>query len=949
MPVSVTGKFVEIKLKAADGGGTWTVDDKHTKDRFQKWMAGLRDMHYVNEHFAHTVHFECDTGIELPHPELKGSTGTASPGEASFIYLDVGAWVGSKDKPWGGANIGPKIKRDFGIVCGPLVLLCTFEYAQSVWQSDGASHRVQITANSCQEWKKQNKNVEPYKSVQALLDCLSRPVEGEINRDKHGSLGAAFVREMRVAKGAHPKYPKEPENWVIHVILGDMHLPVLDKQIDTYGSTPVQLLKERRNSERSTQEVVGPHRVPRLGRVNLPALEAIVGKLISSDKAGETKLLEGFVDIAHRAIDGRGATSVAEGVTDALDVGYGLLATGVGAIHAAAVSDSSGVDYGTMTLTEATDWYEYYCVGKDSKPADIFENAGTHFLQFMQRLGAYTEKKKENASLLDAKFLQLGDFLDFWVGFTCHFRPSNHPDQPVKPSDTGDLMIRHWAKNLLSNTDQGKLVAEAFELAEEKELNPVYLYGNHDNYLGAMTAIDYGSKATLAPRLGWYADAGIFMEHGHQWESSNADNAGKLPTAQVIGTKSPMGVFVTQAAFVRPNCVRAFEGTAAGVVAAKDGTYGQRLDQIVGATSRFIIEGGGFYCYVMGHTHEPCLTTVAISSPRPNPVSRFMDRQNRLSHSKVVITQRGKAHEKILYVPGGAQGASVDIEWREMMGDKAMEWVALEDPVLASPGLLSKAVKGLAVANEKGLRHGTHTFTNVPPGLYEARFYLTRQASQCFRSSSNWRQNRIAVLGISLQGDADNTVGRRYHWEKGKGIIDPIRLRWAFPEEHFKSHSPWFALYREGEANDVVQFGMEQKAYAGHPLMADIKPLLGRPAPHPYRRFKDLLRFPIDAVPIKADPNAQLPDLSRLNRSSRASDTAALLANIKASQLPESGAGVNVGLWELDDVFKQALAQEPLGKWQLRAFLDPDQKELLGAVEIEIVKAPPHGKSKKRA
>lgn len=948
MSVTVTGQFVEMLLKAADGNKKLRPDDE-TKEEFTKRMNNLRKAHYVNERFADTVHFQCDTEIELPHRELRGSRGTQSPNEASFLYLDVGAWVGSKHQPWGGDPKDPKIKRDFGIVCGPLVLLCSFEYALSFPQKDGLGSSVKI-AKSCQEWRDQDKQKEPFKSVKAVLDCLSKPADGEVDDPHQGKLGAVIVREMRKAPGAHAQFPKDEKDWVVHVILGDMHIPVLDKDVQTYGGTPVKMRNEQTGPHEYARTITGPDRVWRRGRVDLQALKAVVLKLISSDAESGTKLLMTMANVANRNITGEG---YAFG-----DQKEDYLASVVAAERVLAglgdakwfYADTAGIKDDTMSFEDATEWYKYYREGKDGKPADIFENAGTHFLQFMQRLATYSDKKNQDSELLDVRFLQLGDFIDFWVGFTCHFKPSNHSDQPVQvTSRIGEQLVHYWATNLLSNTDQGKLVAEALELAEEKELDPIYLYGNHDNYLGSIQGIQYRPKTYLAPRMGSYSRAGVFMEHGHQWEGSNADNAKPTPTTEtVIGTKSPLGLFVTQAAFIRPSAVRAFEGTAAGVVAAATGTYGQRLDQIVGATSRFVTEGGSFYCYVMGHTHEACLTKVVLKSPWKSPISRFMDEHNRLGKGKVFITQRGQRHENILYVSGGDKGVSVDVEWRDMMGDKANEWVALEDPLIKPPEYYTKAVKGLAATNEKGVRRGKHTFTNVPPGLYEARFYLTREALQWFRNSNQLQQNRIAVIGISLQGDAQNTVGRQYRWEKGKGIIDSIRLRWAFPEEHFKKHAPWFALYREGETNDVVQFGMEQQGYSQFLQAAGAQSHVGKKAPHPYRRFQDLISVPWNAVPLKENPNAQMPDLSRRSRSPSIADMAAVFENIKASQWPDSGYGVNVGLWDLDEVFKQALAQEPLGKWQLRAFLDPDQKELLGAVEIEIVKAPPHGKSKKR-
>ncbi len=865
--------FHEVQLKSAGNGRTLTGDE------LKKWLQPLMHDHYSNEDFAARVHYRFDTQLPIPVPMIRGTSGTVSPQEISFVYLDVGAWVGSASGPWGKAG---KIQRDFGVICGPLVLLCSFTYAHK--------------GSSCPAWTKADKTKEPFKSVNALLQKL--PTEST-------DLGEVVVRDMEHASAANPRWPENPDDWVIHVVVGDMHIPVVDRKIQTYGGAAKRSkeLDPQTDAETGVVTTEIPARVPRLGRVDIRPLEDLVKLLVGPNDedgtAGLRKLVELVSPLAQatvvRAFRDEELTT-REKLELALEspalVQLVARALGIGLSAAAALIEESwrrgdwdGVKDGTMKVEEAERWYEYYRTPKEGKPADIFEGAGVHFLQFMNGIAAYVDKQGDH---LPVKFLQLGDMLDFWVGFSCHYEPSADAHTPLhKVHEHGERMVKTWAANLFGNTDQGILVANAIQVAEKKHLGPVYLYGNHDNYLGAKFSVSYpmqGQKTPvrLAKRKAKYHEQGLFMEHGHQWEPSNADSKGLDPLVSryLLGTSSPLGMLVTQAAFIRSGPVRRFEGQAAGLVAEFTGTYGQRMDQIVGAARRFWEHSGDFYCYVMGHTHSACLSQIVLSTKYDGTLIAFRKERENDPRTRLVFTTDGIEIKDDVHVKFRQYNAAeVRVDWMEMLGAKEHEWVSLEDPMAPVPGHLDRAVKGLAMANHAG-PHGYSTF-QAPPGLYVARFYLSREATDPFRET----RNRIAVAGISIEGGEPNKNGVPVFEFDGKTFTRPIFLRWAYDPKHFDDSEAFFALYREHEPIESTS-------------------ILSNNPPHPINKF------------VVVQHNGPMFGRYCLSRAHPVS-------------------------WDFHERTKK-----PIGVWVVRAFMDQAAKKPIGMAKFEVREAK-HGKSRR--
>ena len=625
-----------------------------------------------NEDFAQQLWFFKDSGDPPPGSDVTGQKGSVSPPEGSFIYLDVGCWIGSSDGKWGGAN-KTAIRRDFGIVCGPLVLLCTFSSAGSGVTADVAAWTAM-----------KNQSAAHITSVSKVLDALSKTTNG---------LGTAIVRGVLVGDPLNKKWPDDQSTWVVHVIAGDMHLPAVDKKEQTYADTDMTVA----NASNSP-------RVNRHGRLNLAPLELLVTHLVGpKDTNGLdelVKLATWFMNHKKTAIASGSVAAAIGSVLALAELGPLLAMGGTAALAFTAVQDGAGIAENTMPKDQAEKWFKYYHEGVDGgMPADIFEGAGLHLVDFVQALVGYNGSR---GNLLPVKFHQLGDMLDFWIGFTCHYTPST----PVNPhgaaddkkgTDYGADLVNTWADNMLSNTAAGQKVATAIDAA--KGLSPVYLWGNHDNYLGGGLRPSYtgpSGRTTLDGRVATFEQDGIFMEHGHAADDANRDSTSILPlTGQLTGTNCPLGLFLTQAAFLRPQPVRGFEGTAAGFSAKMSGGVGSRLTQVIFAANKFFDSQGKFYVYVMGHTHVACLSKISvITKADAGALTKFRDSDD-AKNSAVWFNQDGKGTP--ITSDQNQDGnilrdAKLHVGWKTMPGFEHHDWILARGPAGSSAVVLGRLV-----------------------------------------------------------------------------------------------------------------------------------------------------------------------------------------------------------------------------------------------------------------
>ena len=239
---------------------------------------------------------------------------------------------------------------------------------------------------------------------------------------------------------------------------------------------------------------------------------------------------------------------------------------------------------GDMVINDAIDWYQNYNGADGSgnhsrQGGDIFEQAGPDLSEFVRLLGAFTA--------FPLHLMQLGDMIDLWIGLERFFVA--HPSKVVLDTSKTDpdavSWINHWTDRTLTGTTQSQHVQNflAFNNGSKS-----WLYGNHDNYLGAFQPTQLVQMSGNLQRSENFDDrqTRLFASHGHRWDSSNKDGATR-------------GQAITQVAFSHP-WVRGMEP-------------GGRRDTIVGACELFLSNEANPFCvFAMGHTHVGVLTRVTI-------------------------------------------------------------------------------------------------------------------------------------------------------------------------------------------------------------------------------------------------------------------------------------------------------------------------------------------------
>lgn len=239
---------------------------------------------------------------------------------------------------------------------------------------------------------------------------------------------------------------------------------------------------------------------------------------------------------------------------------------------------------GGMVEQDAIDWY---CAmegtnasgAKIKKGADIFEQAGPDLTEFARLLGTF--------SAFPLHLLQLGDMVDLWIGLERFF--VEHPSKVVldtsKTNPDPQSWINHWTDRTLNGTSQSEHIKRFLGFTNGRKN---WLYGNHDNYLGAYNPAGLKLASGGLERQETFDErqTRLFASHGHKWDSSNRDGATR-------------GQAITQLAFSYPS-VRKVEP-------------GGRRDTITGAVELFLSQESNPFCvFAMGHTHVGILTRITV-------------------------------------------------------------------------------------------------------------------------------------------------------------------------------------------------------------------------------------------------------------------------------------------------------------------------------------------------
>jgi hypothetical protein len=503
---------------------------------------------------------------------LKHRIGTAStlaqPAIARLIYMDVGHWGGDATSPES-TDAHWSRRRDFGIVCGRLGALCSYEKG-----SASQIARIGFDPDSGVV-DKPTQGLEGTPEFQRILPLLN-------HLSTNRSLGRVAVTKALLGDTSLAVAPKDD---VIHVFLGDLHAPIMTEKDATYSGTPPQW------PEFSQDPVVLQHGLP------------IVTKVASAHDANgrycPSEITQLLLPVIGKILGlGVNVPAVLPAVLSPATLSLLIPAIlGVLGEYWLNTALSTWPDQAKMSGLEAWEWFKMYHGGK-KKGADIFENAGKDLKDWLDLLVGY----QNGGAKPPVRLAQLGDLFDLWIGLRSAFG-SQGIVGPTTPAAKG--LANYWVEQSETCTSQHEALALLRDF-DTKTGAPggasVFLYGNHDNYLSGML----GRKAQ-------HSIPGLVAQHGHQWDSTNCDENPKW------------GYLLTQAAFAVP-ALRKLEDPLLALSATVSFGIGPRLKFTEMALEESVFQPllgkkkRPAMFFVMGHTHQPLLQEIVVlESPGANP------------------------------------------------------------------------------------------------------------------------------------------------------------------------------------------------------------------------------------------------------------------------------------------------------------------------------------------
>ena len=545
---------------------------------------------------------EATRGTNSPPKPLTVASGStlADPVLASLVYMDVGRWSGGApteedtDTKWGR-------RRDFGIVHGRLAALCTYPS-----DSRGGRDRKPIYDDNAPA-----AGSGEFDAILPLLRILSsNPTLGLVQVTK------AVLGDTRLAT--------PPRDDRIYVILGDIHAPVVTQWNRGEIDPPPEPSLADRMGVKSTPGLLKPHVEAEVVRPYSQSFLGWRGRYDPGWWARKVLPLVGPI-LGETAKTVVGAESLPEkaalAAAGALAAGS-TLANPVGAIANAA--GAAGVVYNILDeirantllrawpdpaqgeLTAIDGWFERYHGTSAEKGADIFQDAGTDLGRWLDLLKRY---RAESLGSKPIQLMQLGDLFDFWIGLKCLFdvvkgaeRTRDFPDVPAARDFLKfwlDESLRDKAISYLWNFDKRAPTAAP---PPTPGLETVYLYRNHDTYMGTLLTEQKHGRAKLPGRFD--KDPGLVAQHGHQEDFFNTERTAGL------------GYLLTQAVF-SDNYIRSIEDPMGSIGPRFCGGTWTRLGLTEMALKACVFANVAkgekpAMTFVMGHTHEPVLQTINV-------------------------------------------------------------------------------------------------------------------------------------------------------------------------------------------------------------------------------------------------------------------------------------------------------------------------------------------------
>jgi hypothetical protein len=519
---------------------------------------------------------------------------------ATLIYMDVGRWSGSApteddtQTQWGR-------HRDFGIVCGRLAVLCTYtDKPSQAGTNDPVLEAVEASVKSSPDFEK----------IRPLLNVLS----------SNPKLGWVQVTKAILGRKLNNAIPKEDR---IYVILGDLHAPVMTDGQRTYSDEPKQ---------KSVADIMGVQSIP--GAYASAALASGVLKrgplhewrgrydpgVLASDvlptvARGVGESAKAIIQASPIAIYAGEAQALAEApTTAAASITVGGVASAVLTEIAAKTRLREWPDTEGGHAENVRDWFNRYHGTKEKKGADIFEDAGADLLLWLALLKDYQVNEGSN---LPVQLMQLGDLFDFWIGLKCPFSLLDGAKSFPNKAAACEF-VKYWmeetlrapAINYLWNFDKQAPMTSP-------DLKTIFLYGNHDTYMGSLLPETERLKERFDD------DPGLVAQHGHQEDDFNKEGS------------AMWGYLLTQAAF-SDDYVRGIEDPVSALGPTLFGGKWTRLALAEMALRTCIFDRvkrnkTPALTFVMGHTHEPVLQVIHV-------VASHEDKSRRTSTSTGTAT-----------------------------------------------------------------------------------------------------------------------------------------------------------------------------------------------------------------------------------------------------------------------------------------------------------------------
>lgn len=526
---------------------------------------------------------------------------------ASLIYMDVGRWSGGAptekdtDAHWGR-------RRDFGIVFGRLAALCSYTTDPPPDSKFGATYggidpRLRISTE--------------FKDILPLLDHLS----------SNPALGRVQVTKAVLG---NPMLATPPKDDRIYVILGDLHAPVVTErnraQVD---GPPERSLADRLGAVQSVPGLLNPGVQAELVRAPSHSFLGWHGRYDPGTWAREIlPIIAPVLGESAKAIVGARplvakAAAAAAGALGAAALLKSPVTTAASLAFGAVVTDKIANEIRTLAelrhwpdpaqgeIPVVDGWFEQYHGTLKKKGADIFQDAGEDLTRWLDLLRKY---RAENLGPKPIRLVQLGDLFDFWIGLKYPFdidkgaeHVGNFPDVAAARAFLKfwlDESLRNESISYLWNFDRNAPTADP-------SLQTVFLYGNHDTYMGTLLDERHHGHKPLPGRFD--EDRGLIVQHGHQEDFFNTERTAGL------------GYLLTQAVF-SDNYVRTMEDPMGSIAPKLFGGTWTRLGLAEMALKACIFDrvlGKGKQAekpamtFVMGHTHESVLQVIDVVRPAP--------------------------------------------------------------------------------------------------------------------------------------------------------------------------------------------------------------------------------------------------------------------------------------------------------------------------------------------